>query len=88
MNPQKSRGKSFAAERFTKTLKNKIYKYIILVSKYRYINKLNDIVKTHNHSYHNTIKMKPVDVNPTKLNSTILMKKIMQKILKLKLVPM
>ena len=36
-----------------------------------YIDKLNDIVNKHNHTYHNTIKMKPVDVNPsTYIDST------------------
>ena len=37
-------GKSFAAERFIRTLKNKIYKYMTSVSKNAYIDKLDDIV--------------------------------------------
>ena len=37
-------GKSVVAERFIKTLKNKIYKYMTWVSKNVYIDKLDDIV--------------------------------------------
>ena len=38
-------GKSVIAERFIKTLKNKIYKYMTSTSKNVYIDKLDDIVK-------------------------------------------
>ena len=55
-------GKSVAAERFVKTLKNKIYKYMTLVSKNLYIDKLDDIVNEYNNTYHRTIKLKPVYV--------------------------
>ena len=55
-------GKSVIAERFIRTLKNKIYKYMISRSKNAYIDKLDDIVKEYNNIYHKSIKMKPVDV--------------------------
>ena len=55
-------GKSVVAERFIKTLKTKIYKYMTSVSKNVYIDKLHDIVNKHNNTYHTTIKIKPVDV--------------------------
>ena len=55
-------GKSVIAERFIKTLKNKIYEYITSISKNMYIGKLDDIVKKYNNTYHTSIKMKPVDV--------------------------
>ena len=55
-------GKSVFVERFIRTLKNKIYKYMTWDSKNVYINKIDDIVNKHNNTYHNTIKMKPVDV--------------------------
>ena len=55
-------GKSVIAERFIRTLKNKIYKYMTSISKNMYINKLDDIVKKYNSTYHTSIKMKPVDV--------------------------
>ena len=55
-------GKSVVAERFIRTLKNKIYKYMTSISKNVYIDKLGDIVDEYNNTYHRTIKMKPVDV--------------------------
>ena len=39
-----NQGKSVVAERFIRTLKNKIYKYTTSFSKNVYINKLDDIV--------------------------------------------
>ena len=55
-------GKSVVAERFIRTLKNKIDKHIIAVSKIVYFNVLDDIVDEYNNTYHTTIKMKPIDV--------------------------
>ena len=55
-------GKSVAAERFIKTLKKTIYKYMTSISKNVYIDKLDDIVNEYNNSYHRTIKMKPIDI--------------------------
>ena len=55
-------GKSVVAERFIRTLKSKIYKYMTSISKNVYINKLNAIVNKYNNKYHTTIKMKPIDV--------------------------
>ena len=55
-------GKSVVAERFIRTLKSKIYKYMTSISKNVYINKLDDIVNECNNTYHTTIKMKPIDV--------------------------
>ena len=55
-------GKSVIAERFIRTLKNKIYKYMTAISKNVYIDKLDDIVNEYNNTYYRTIKMKPVDV--------------------------
>ena len=55
-------GKSVAAERFIKTLKNKIYKYMAAISKNVYIDELDDIVNEYNNTYDRIIKMKPVDV--------------------------
>ena len=55
-------GKSFVAEKFIRTLKNKICKYMTSISKKVYINKLDDLVSEYNNTYHRTIKMKPVDV--------------------------
>ena len=54
-------GKSVVTERFIRTLKNKIYKYMTSISKNVYINKLDDIVNKYN-TYHTRIKIKPIDV--------------------------
>ena len=54
--------KSVATERFIRTFKTKICKYMTLVSKNVYIDKLGDIVSKYNKTYHRTIKMKSVDV--------------------------
>ena len=53
-------GKSVVAERFIRTLKSKIYKY--MTSKNVYIDKLDDIVDEYNNTYRTTIKMKPINV--------------------------
>ena len=55
-------GKSIVAERFIRTLKSKIYKYMTSISKNVYIDKLDDIVDQYNNTYHATIKVKPIDV--------------------------
>ena len=54
-------GKSAVAERFIRTLKNKIYKYMTAISKNMYIDKSDDIVNRNNNTFHRTIKMKPFD---------------------------
>ena len=54
-------GKSVITEKFIRTLKNKIYKYMTSVSKNVYVDKLDDIVNKYNNTYHSTIKMKSVD---------------------------
>ena len=54
-------GKSVVAERFTRTLKTKIYTYMTSVPKIVYIDKLDDIVNEYNNTCHRTTKMKLVD---------------------------
>ena len=49
-------GKSVIAERFIRTLKTKIYKYMTSISKNVYIDKLDDIVNKYNNTYLSTIK--------------------------------
>ena len=55
-------GKPVVAERFIKTLKPKIYKYMTSISKDLHIDKLDDIVNKYNNTYHSKIKMKPASV--------------------------
>ena len=55
-------GKSVFAERFVRSLKIKIFKYMTWISKNVYNDKLDEIVNKYNNTFHNTIKMKPVNV--------------------------
>ena len=57
-----SEGKSVAAERFIRTLKNKVFKHMIAVSKNVYFDVLGDIIDKYNNTVYRSIKMKPVDV--------------------------
>ena len=62
MYSTQNEGKSVVAERFIRSLKNKIYEYMTSVLKNSYIDKLHDIVNKYNNTYHSTINMKPVNV--------------------------
>ena len=73
-------GKSVVAERFIRTLKNKIYKYMSSISKNVYIYKLYDIVKEYNNTYHRNLLILKIT------HILISRKKIMIKIQNLKLV--
>ena len=54
-------GKSVVAERFIRTLKNKIHKYMTSMSKNMYINKLDDTVNKYNNTS-SKVKTKLVNV--------------------------
>ena len=55
-------GKSVVAERFIRTLKNKLYKHMTATGKNVYYDVLDNIVNEYNNTKHNTIRMKPKDV--------------------------
>ena len=59
-------GKSVVAERFIRTLKNKLYKYMTATGKNVYYHVLDDVVSKYNNTKHSTIKMKPIDVKNNK----------------------
>ena len=59
-------GKYAVAERFIRTLKNKVYKYTTSISKYKYIDKLDDMVNKCNNIYHTKIKKNPANVKSSK----------------------
>ena len=59
-------GKSVVAERFIRTLKNKLYKHMMATGKNVYYDVLDDVVNEYNNTKHNTIKMKPTDVQNNK----------------------
>ena len=54
-------GKSVVAERFIRTLKNKIFKHMTAISKNVYFDVLDDIVDKYNNTVCRTIKMTPID---------------------------
>ena len=54
--------KSVVAERFIRTLRNKIFKHMTAFSKNVYFEVLDDIVNKYNNAVHKTIKMKPIDI--------------------------
>ena len=84
MHSTHNEGKSVVAEKFIRTLKNKIYKHMTSISKNVYIYKLNDILNEYNYTHHRTIKMKPnVIKDNTYIDSS---KELMIKIPDLKLV--
>ena len=59
-------GKSVVAERFIRTLKNKLDKHMTATGKNVYYDVLDDIVNKYNNTKHSTIKMKPTDVKNNK----------------------
>ena len=52
-------GRSVVAERFIRTLKNKLYKHMTSIGENVYYDVLDDIVNEYNNTKHSTIKMKP-----------------------------
>ena len=78
--------KSIVAERLTRTLKNKIYKFMTSISKNVYFEKLHDIIDKFNNTYHSTMKMKSTDVKSSTYIDLNVEK--MMKILNLKFVIM
>ena len=52
-------GKSVVAERFIRTLKNKLYIHMTAIGKNVYYDVLGDVVNEYNNTKHSTIKMKP-----------------------------
>ena len=65
-------GKSVVAERFIRTLRNKLYKHMTATGKNVYYDVLDDAVNEYNNTKYNTVKMKPKDVkNDTTKSSAI-----------------
>lgn len=60
----RNRTKAAVVERFNKTLKTKMWKYFHATNKKRYIDVLEDLVKSYNASIHSVTKMAPKDVTP------------------------
>ena len=62
MYPTFNEGTTVVAERFIKTLKNKIFKHVTAISKNVYFDVLDDIVNKYNNAVHRTIQIKPINV--------------------------
>ncbi|KAK3918939.1 Putative uncharacterized transposon-derived protein, partial [Frankliniella fusca] len=55
-------------ERWQRTIKSKLFKRFTHTEQYRYVDGLlDDIVDAYNHTYHRSIKMRPVDVTPDRV---------------------
>ena len=59
-------GKSVVAERFIRTLKDKLYKHMTATGKNVYYDVLDGVVNKYNNTKQSTIKMKPIDVKNNK----------------------
>lgn len=57
--------KASIAERFNRTLKGKLYLQFSINGSNKWVNILQDVVKSYNSTVHRTIKMRPIDVTPT-----------------------
>ena len=66
MHSTYNEGKSVVAERFIRTLKNRLYKHMTATGKNVYYDVLDDVVSKYNNTKHSTIKMKPIDVKNNK----------------------
>ena len=51
--------KAAIVERFNPTLKTRMYRYFIHSKDFRYVNVLQDLVYSYNHTHHRTIEMEP-----------------------------
>ena len=54
--------KSVVADRFIRTLKNKVFKHMTAISKKNYFDALDDIVNKHNNTVHRTIKTQSQEI--------------------------
>ena len=66
MHSTYNEGKSVVAERFIRTLKNKLFKHMTASGKNVYYDVLDDVANKYNNTKDSTIKMKPIDVRDNK----------------------
>ena len=57
--------KEAVVERFNRTLKTKMYRYVTAKNTRRYVDVLPDLLHSYNHTYHRSIGMAPVEVDDT-----------------------
>lgn len=66
--------KASVCERFNRTLRTKMHKYFTYKGTRRYVDVLQSLLDSYNHSYHRSIGMRPVDVTPE--NSAIVFQRL------------
>ena len=75
-------------ERLIRTIKEKMWRMFTYNKNYRYVEKLDDIIRSYNNTYHSTIKMAPTEVSPHNekkiFNDQYSLKKLKEKIKKKK----
>ena len=54
--------KASVVERFNRTIKGRMWRYLTHINSKRYIDILQDLVRSYNNSYHSSIKMRPTEV--------------------------
>ena len=59
----RSEKKANYVERLIRTLKARMFRYFTSKQTYRYVDVLQDLVKSYNHTFHRTIKTSPAEVN-------------------------
>lgn len=64
--------KAAIVERFNRTIKEKMWRYFTKSQNYTYINIINDLIYSYNHSYHRAIKMRPIDVKKQNENKVFI----------------
>jgi hypothetical protein len=69
--------KASIVEKFNRTLKTKMWKYFTAKNTLKYVDILQKLVKSYNHSRHRSIGMRPVDVNED--NESIVWQNFMEK---------
>lgn len=72
--------KACVVERFNRTLKGRMWKFLTAVNSKRYCDILQDLTEGYNCSYHKSIKMRPLDVH--KENETVVFNNLYGKIRK------
>lgn len=77
--------KAAVVERFNRTLKERMWRYLHYINSHRYIDGLEDLVAAYNNSYHSTIKMSPSEVRDT--NSLQVFHNIYDKKISKKIIP-
>ena len=64
-------GKAVVVERFNRTLKTRMWKYMSANTTYRYIDVLDELLRKYNSSYHRSIRMTPIKASDKRNESAV-----------------